>query len=229
MLPEDKKKIYRLIQSTHIHGSPDGPWFFIVARNDVEKNSWQLLGIRDTSMLRPQVFAVQEGTLKIGISAYERQAINAVLGKLQEDQKIPSRFADSYWNARGGSFTDGGAFLFKVRDGEDGKELECADKFGKSIELPEQDGLPQAGSSVSLNASIAIQLQKGPGTQDPLRFYEYVRPALNDAGFQYVGVILEELKGLAMKGKEPQQFAIKALSLPYDRIYDTGRKKRSSL
>src|SRR5712692_3444963 len=51
MLPEEKKKIYRLIQSTHIHGSPDGPWFFIVARNDVEKNAWQLLGITDTSML----------------------------------------------------------------------------------------------------------------------------------------------------------------------------------
>src|SRR5947199_4675273 len=45
MLPEEKKKIYRLIQTSHIHGSPDGPWFFIVARNDVEKNAWQLLGI----------------------------------------------------------------------------------------------------------------------------------------------------------------------------------------
>src|SRR3989475_8979710 len=229
ILPEEKKKIYRLIQSTHIHGSPDGPWFFIVARNDVEKNAWQLLGITDTSMLRPQVFAVQEGPLKIGIIASERQAINAVLGKLQEDQRIPSRFADSYWNARGGSFTDGGAFLFTVREGEDGRELDCVDKFGKVIELPVQDWLPQVGSSVSLNASIAIQLQKGPSTQDPLGFFEYVRPALRDAGFQYVGEILEELKRLAMKGQESRQFAIKTLSLLYDRIYDTGRKKRSSL
>ena len=229
MLPEEKKKIYRLIQSTHIHGSPDGPWFFIVARNDVEKNAWQLLGITDTSMLRPQVFAVQEGPVKIGIIASERQAINAVLGKLQEDQRVPSRFADSYWNARGGSFTDGGAFLFTVRDGDDGKELQSADKFGKVIDLPEQDWLPNAGSSVSLNASIAIQLQKGPKAQDPLGFYEYVRPALRDAGFQYVGEILEELKRLAMKGQESRQFAIKSLSLLYDRIYDSGRKKRSSL
>src|SRR2546422_4789530 len=229
MLPEEKKKIYRLIQTSHIHGSPDGPWFFIVARNDVEKNAWQLLGITDTSMLRPQVFAIQEGPVKIGIIASERQAINAVLGKLQENQRIPSRFADSYWNARGGSFTDGGAFLFTVRDGEDGEELECADKFGQVIELPEQEWLPQAGSSLSLNASIAIQLQKGPSTQDPLGFYEYVRPALRDAGFQYVGEILEELKRLAMKGQESRQFAIKSLSLLYDRIYDTGKKKRSSL
>src|SRR2546421_7103612 len=229
MLLEEKKKIYRLIQTSHIHGSPDGPWFFIVARNDVEKNAWQLLGITDTSMLRPQVFAVQEGPVKIGIIASERQAINAVLGKLQEDQRIPSRFADSYWNARGGSFTDGGAFLFTVRDGEDGKELEYADKFGKSIELPVQYWLPQAGSSVSLNASIAIQLQNGPKAHDPLGFYEYFRHALRDAGFQYVAEILEELKLVAMKGQESRRFAIKTLSVLYDRIYDTGNKKRSSL
>src|SRR5437879_13361737 len=113
-------------------------------------------------MLRPQVFALQEGPIKIGIIASERQAINAVLGRLQEDQKIPSRFADSYWNARGGSFTDGGAFLFTVKDGEEGKELECADKFGKSIELPEQEWLPQAGSSLSRNATTAMQVQRGP-------------------------------------------------------------------
>src|SRR5207245_2546343 len=118
---------------------------------------------------------------------------------------------------------------FTVRDGEGGKELECADKFGKSIELPVQDWLPQAGSSVSLNASIAIQLQKGPKAQDPLGFYEYVRPAVRDAGFQDVGEILEELKRLAMKGPEVRKFAIKYLSLLYDRIYDSGRKKRSSL
>jgi glutamate synthase domain-containing protein 1/glutamate synthase domain-containing protein 3 len=228
MLPVEKKQIYRLIQSTHIHGSPDGPWFFIVARNDAEKNAWQLLGITDTSMLRPQVFAVQEGPVKIGIIASERQAINAVLGKLQEDQRIPSRFADSYWNARGGSFTDGGAFLFTVKDGLDGKELECADKFGQVIDLPKQEWLPTS-SAAALNASIAIQLQKGPKAQDPLGFYEYVRPALRDAGFQYVGEILEELKRLAMKGQESRQFAIKTLSLLYDRIYDTGNKKRSSL
>src|SRR5207245_4630783 len=132
MLPEEKKKIYRLIQTSHIHGSPDGPWFFIVARNDVEKNAWQLLGITDTSMLRPQVFALQEGPIKIGIIASERQAINAVLGRLQEHGRIPSRFADSYWNARGGRHTDGGTFLLWVIDREARKILELVDSIGRS-------------------------------------------------------------------------------------------------
>jgi hypothetical protein len=31
-LPPEKQEIYRLIQTIHIHGSPDGPWFFIIAR-----------------------------------------------------------------------------------------------------------------------------------------------------------------------------------------------------
>ncbi len=227
MLPEEKKKIYQQIQSTHIHGSPDGPWFFIVARNDVSNNAWQLLGITDTSMLRPQVFALQEGPLKIGVIASERQAINAVLGKMQEDGRIPSRFADSYWNARGGSFTDGGAFLFTVKNGNRGKELECGDKFGQPITLPRQEWLSPASSGLSLN--MAIQLQKGPSLQDPLGFYEYVRPAMRDTGFQYVSEILEELKRLALKGHGSRQFAIQSLFLLYDRIYDSGNKKRSSI
>src|SRR5881397_862268 len=230
MLPDEKKKIYRLIQTSHIHGSPDGPWFFIVARNDVENNAWQLLGITDTSMLRPQVFALQEGPVKIGIIASERQAINAVLARLQQDGRIPSRFADSYWNARGGSHTDGGTFLFTVKGGEDGKELECDDKFGRVVSLPEQDWLPGPRTAVALNVSVAIQLpKKGPHSQDPLGFYEYVRPALRDAGFQYAGEILEELKRLALKGQESRRFAIQSLSLLFDRVYDTGYKKRSSL
>ena len=230
MLPDEKKKIYRLIQTSHIHGSPDGPWFFIVARNDVENNAWQLLGITDTSMLRPQVFALQEGPVKIGIIASERQAINAVLARLQQDGRIPSRFADSYWNARGGSHTDGGTFLFTVKGGEDGRELECDDKFGRVISLPEQDWLPGPRTAVALNVSVAIQLpKKGPHSQDPLGFYEYVRPALRDAGFQYAGEILEELKRLALKGQESRRFAIQSLSLLFDRVYDTGYKKRSSL
>ena len=59
-LPPEKQRIYRQIQATHIHGSPDGPWFFIIARNDTAKNQLQLIGITDTAMLRPQVFALSE-------------------------------------------------------------------------------------------------------------------------------------------------------------------------
>ena len=35
-LPPEKQVIYRQIQATHIHASPDGPWFFIIARSQRE-------------------------------------------------------------------------------------------------------------------------------------------------------------------------------------------------
>ena len=59
-LPEEKQRIYRQIQAAHIHGSPDGPWFFIIARDHVGHKEFQLIGITDTAMLRPQVFALAE-------------------------------------------------------------------------------------------------------------------------------------------------------------------------
>ena len=38
-LPAEKQAIYRQIQAAHIHASPDGPWFFIIARSRPERNN----------------------------------------------------------------------------------------------------------------------------------------------------------------------------------------------
>ena len=89
MLPKEKQEIYRRIQAAHIHASPDGPWFFIIARNDVENDAFQLLGITDTAMLRPQVFALQDGEVQIGLVCSEKQAIDATLHSLAKED---SRF-----------------------------------------------------------------------------------------------------------------------------------------
>ena len=135
-LPEEKKEIYSAIQAKHMHGSPDGPWFFIVARTDPDHDKLQLLGITDTSMLRPQVFALQEGGASIGIIASEKQAIDATLASLAREDSRFRPVADRYWNARGGSHTDGGAFVFTL-EGNDGQtRLSCADKFGRRIGCP---------------------------------------------------------------------------------------------
>jgi glutamate synthase domain-containing protein 1 len=135
MLPPDKQRIYQMIQAVHIHGSPDGPWFFLIAQSDVGARAYRLIGITDTSMLRPQVFALQQGVEAIGFAASEKQAIDAALASLaQEDPRFWSR-ADRYWNARGGSHTDGGAFLFTVQPtGTGTATLVCTDKFGRRIE-----------------------------------------------------------------------------------------------
>ena len=113
-LSEAKQRIYRQIQAAHIHASPDGPWFFIIARSLTESKSFQLMGITDTAMLRPQVFALQEGEVSIGLICSEKQAIDATLASLASEDPRFTPVADIYWNARGGSHTDGGAFLLTV-------------------------------------------------------------------------------------------------------------------
>jgi glutamate synthase domain-containing protein 1/glutamate synthase domain-containing protein 3 len=137
-LPPEKQLVYRQIQATHIHASPDGPWFFIIARS--KGDHFQLLGITDTSMLRPQVFALSDtGEVQIGLICSEKQAIDATLRSLAEEDARFSPVADRYWNARGGSSTDGGAFIFTVAPGHNGHSgqmrLSCTDKFGREVKV----------------------------------------------------------------------------------------------
>ena len=136
-LPPEKQAIYRQIQATHIHASPDGPWFFIIARSQPDKKRVQLLGITDTAMLRPQVFALSDnGDVQIGLICSEKQAIDATLRSLAQEDLRFCPVADKYWNARGGSSTDGGAFIFTVDSDADGrKTLACTDKFGREVKL----------------------------------------------------------------------------------------------
>ena len=140
-LSEQKKEIYRMLQTTHMHSSPDGPWFFLIAQSapkQEDSGAFRLIGITDTSMLRPQVFALQDhgnGGLAIGFAASENQGIDAALLSLsQEDDRFWPR-ADQYWNARGGSYTDGGAFIFSVNTNGGQPKMTCTDKFGRRVKV----------------------------------------------------------------------------------------------
>jgi glutamate synthase domain-containing protein 1/glutamate synthase domain-containing protein 3 len=132
-LSKQRQRIFRAIQSAHLHGSPDGPWFFIVARAEFETGAPQLIGITDVSMLRPQVFSLREGEKSFGAIASEKQALDAFFEEIaSKDPSVPP-MADKYWAARGGSCTDGGAFVFTLKN-ENGKtSLDVRDKFGNQI------------------------------------------------------------------------------------------------
>lgn len=149
LLPEEKRRVYRAVQASHIHTSPDGPWFFIIGRTERKEKSFQLLGITDTSMLRPQVFAIQENGTSIGLVASEKQAIDATLRSLHEEDGRFLPYADLYWNARGGSYTDGGAFVFTVQDGR----LKVTDKFGQRISTRREHDCP----SVELAGEVSTE------------------------------------------------------------------------
>lgn len=232
-LPDEKQGPYKMLQDTHMHCSPDGPWFFLIAQSDThapDGPTYRLTGITDTSMLRPQVFAIQEHiteegeSVAIGLAASEKQGIDAALESLGEEDHRFWKRADRYWNARGGSHTDGGAFLFTVQYSKDRKtpELIVQDKFGSPVPSPTSttpfikdaepepnpSSLPLSGKPEDIFLSFTENLEKWT-YQDVLGFLSQ----------------LENSGQASSSWKTP----IEVLTLLLDRRYNTFNLRRSSL
>jgi len=235
LLPHEKQKIYRTIQANHIHGSPDGPWFFIIARNDPYEKNLQLIGITDTSMLRPQVFALQEGEVQIGLICSEKQAIDATLHSLSSEDKRFCPIADKYWNARGGSHTDGGAFLFTIQNsnGESNqKSLICTDKFGRVISTPKEQ--VQWDKSISLSipseeSSITDSLIEGFKQDNTNILSSYLKNHIAHWDYSTFRWCCQKLVEKTRESDSEKAKIIEILTSLIDHRYDTGNKKRSSI
>jgi len=225
MLPEDKKKVYKDIQATHLHSSPDGPWFFIIARNNPHRSEFQLIGITDTSMLRPQVFALQEGEVKIGFIASEKQAIDSMMQDLSKDDSRFYPTCDLYWYARGGSYTDGGAFAFTI---DKSRNLSCTDKFRKPISAPKHQQHYRKTSSHHRSGSFAVD-EKLRRRLGPLDLFTYVAQNITDWSFDDASSFAETMKKYAERGDREKSVTIEALTLLMDRRYDTGSIRRSDI
>ena len=245
LLPKEKQAIYQQLQTVHIHGSPDGPWFFLIAQSAQAQGAYRLIGITDTSMLRPQVFALQQGQVSIGLAASEKQAIDATLESLaREDSRFWSH-ADLYWNARGGSHTDGGAFIFTVQAGvatgaptSRGATLVCTDKFGRRIDV----AAGQAGTALKGGASPAgAPLQKPyhpSGAAWPTvialpdlpadELFAWVKEQLLCWDYESLLAFLKALERTALKDDDRRR-ALGVLTLLMDRRYPTGSMRRSCL
>jgi glutamate synthase domain-containing protein 3 len=227
-LPPEKQRIYRQIQATHIHASPDGPWFFIIARSRKDLGRIELLGITDTAMLRPQVFALSDtGEVQIGLICSEKQAIDATLRSLAREDPRFCPVADKYWNARGGSHTDGGAFIFGLAADHGRPRLTCTDKFGNAVKLElgtvrceRSDGK----APDELRRKVADWVRQG-------RADELWRDAL--AGLpswspRGLGEFCDCIVEAADQGPS-MATAIEVLTLLLDRRYDAGDKRQSSV
>ena len=239
MLPADKKETYRMLQRTHMHGSPDGPWFFLIAQTLKERatasaDTYRLIGITDTSMLRPQVFAMQvNGEVKIGFAASEKQAIDAALVSLAE---VDGRFwphADRYWNARGGSHADGGSFTFSTppEGAANGREMPfCTDKFGREITVDDSKTAPvgdddpdNAGRRDPDAESLAAARETDAATT-----FAAVVERLADWSYSDLAAFLETL-GKEARGDDDRTRAFEVITLLMDRRYPTGSLKRSGV
>jgi glutamate synthase domain-containing protein 1 len=231
-LPPEKQKLYRAIQASHIHGSPDGPWFFIIARNEPYEHYLQLIGITDTAMLRPQVFALQDGEVQIGLVCSEKQAIDATLDSLSKEDSRFCPVADKYWNARGGSHTDGGTFMFTIKQ-EDGRmRLSCQDKFGNEVTAASGQKGCDATAVVTappqekeIGARLAEYLLKADG----FGLFEYLKSNVAAWDYNTFRWSCDELVKAAATGDVFKATVIEALTLVNDRRFDTGDKKRASI
>jgi glutamate synthase domain-containing protein 1 len=234
MLPPEKQTLYQAIQQTHLQGSPDGPWFFIVARSKPDLQESQLLGITDTSMLRPQVFALYEGesNVQIGLIASERQAINACLRSLSMEDARFQPLADKYWVARGGSYTDGGAFVLTVSRNGQGCQLTIRDKFGKLIEgpkfAPRADFHPNPPAGTDWLSSLSDSV-KDSYLADAGSWFAKEKEVFCSASLEQTSLWLDWLVEFAGEAESKRIFAIDILTLLHDRRYDTGNMRRSAL
>jgi glutamate synthase domain-containing protein 1/glutamate synthase domain-containing protein 3 len=239
MLPPAKQDLYRAVQGAHIHGSPDGPWFFIVARSLPDERRAELIGITDTSMLRPQVFALYENPrptegrpVQVGMIASERQAINACLRSLAAEDDRFQPVADTYWVARGGSYTDGGAFRFSFSP-ETG--LTCTNKFGQVVTLNAErehvsrrrltpDAAPDGFRHEWERQAYHAFDNGGASTM-----WGWLRPALSTITWDELAWGLGWLRTFAHQGDAEWRFSLATLTLLRDRSFDPGGKKRASI
>ena len=235
-LPAEKREIYSQIQAAHVHAAPDGPWFFIIARSLAETKEFQLLGITDTAMLRPQVFALQEGEVSIGLICSEKQAIDATLASLASEDRRFTPVADQYWNARGGSHADGGAFLVTVSpdNASSGEELHytmrVTNKFGDPVVTPPGQVHCDFSSPPSVEARndddvAAIEQAISRGKADAL--FGYLRASLAAMDYDRLRWLVGEIA--SRTAESAPSLGIEALTLALDRRYPTGNKKRSSV
>jgi glutamate synthase domain-containing protein 1/glutamate synthase domain-containing protein 3 len=256
VMPEEKQRLYRAIQSTHMHASPDGPWFFIIARSQPEQRQWQLLGITDTSMLRPQVFALYERDgaqgqgdgadetasrgerVQLGLVASERQAIQAALRSLadEDDRFLPH--ADKYWVARGGSHTDGGAFVFSVAEEEGeaaGHRLTCNDKFGATVSVAsDQHHLTRSAIAPMADGSamgdrVLSNLYRAFDDGGAPTLYRWAASEARHWDYDQTATFVNTVTGFAQNGDAEWEFSRRALTHLRDHRYDTGEKRRASV
>jgi len=238
MLSSEKRELYRAVQRTHIHGSPDGPWFFIVARS--KEDQFELIGITDTSMLRPQVFALFENEgVQIGLIASERQAINACMRSLAVEDGRFKPLADKYWVARGGSHTDGGSFRFTLSplsqgDGSVARSLTCTNKFGEAVTLmadrvhtPHELQPERASREFRQGWIDSANLAYDDGGAS--NAWQYIKSQLAGRDWNELAWGFKWLSDFGRNGLNEWKFSRQTLTLVRDRRTDIGNKKRASL
>jgi glutamate synthase domain-containing protein 3 len=199
------------------------------------------MGITDTSMLRPQVFALSDsGEVQIALICSEKQAIDATLRSLAKEDPRFCPVADKYWNARGGSSTDGGAFIFSVEPGSNGDagkmRLSCTDKFGREVKVKTGDirvDLPRTEVKDSSSYVCPAEAMSADEIQDRLRRGEVDTLVAEAEGLNnWPAGHLRHFCDAVLAGADNSKSraaAVELLTRLHDRRFATGNKRRATV
>ncbi|MFQ5919687.1 MAG: glutamate synthase, partial [Thermoplasmata archaeon] len=141
------------------------------------------------------------------------------LRSLHEEDPRVWKVADRYWNARGGSYTNGGSFIFAIREAPEGLRLTCTDKFGNPVEV----------SDVAAPAPVAANGGTGPAldADGPEQLADLAVGHLQKAGAAEASALIHGLQQRARKSEEDWSLVLQTLTLLLDRPYPMYEWRRS--
>ena len=125
----------------------------------------------------------KKGKRRSVFAASEKQAIDAALISLSQEDKDFWDTADHYWNARGGSYTDGGAFIFEVKQ----NTLTCRNKFNELVYIEELKPYITAEDT-------SIKIDK-----KPFKEFFLLKEQLKKGDYKEGLALLQGLEGLAFE------------------------------
>jgi glutamate synthase domain-containing protein 3 len=136
--------------------------------------------------------------------------------------------ADVYWNARGGSHTDGGAFVFSIVPENGKKRLEVTNKFGSPVEVKlKYDRSQDLRMATALDRTSSTSAIVADGSGE-LAFSKF-RTALPTMGAEQAMAMFATAVQRGSKGGSDLDETVRFLTLVIDRKYDPGTLRRSRL
>jgi glutamate synthase domain-containing protein 3 len=179
-------------------------------------------------MLRPQVFAFCDGEVQVGLIASEKQAIDATLQSLHADDSRICPIADRYWNARGGSHTDGGAFIFDLKPADRGRlRMSYMDKFGTPVPMPSgTDACDFSAVVKPADPLMKDRILQCFETANAGAIFEYLSGGMPQWPYDDIRSALSATAEIAVDPAYTS-LAVEALTLLNDRRYPVGSKKRN--
>ncbi|MEM3523370.1 MAG: glutamate synthase, partial [Thermoproteota archaeon] len=155
-----------------------------------------------------------------------RQAIDAMLEELSKHDGRFRPMADSYWYARGGSYTDGGAFIYTVdRHGN----LTCTDKFGRKITVEASTPPLESNCEVKVSRDASCLGEQASeevfSRLDVMELFKLFSEKIGTWSLKEIVSFIEFLEEYCKKGDEEAMKAMDLLTLLIDRRYPSKLRR----